>query len=114
MVHTPSQPMLLHVGSIQATSPNPDGGPIIIPIILPPPRRRLPRDFTKMWGRVLRVRSCNKGVIYMPIWGYATTTIGRSSVSVVIRRLSGFAREAFRGAEGLFGNTRDREPLGRG
>ncbi|RWW82285.1 hypothetical protein BHE74_00009263 [Ensete ventricosum] len=50
----------------------------------------------------------------MPVWGYATSAIDRSGVSVVIRRLSGFAREAFRGAESLFGNTRDHEPLGRG
>ncbi|RWW26393.1 hypothetical protein GW17_00009217 [Ensete ventricosum] len=40
------------------------------------PGRRLSRDFVKTRGRILRVRSCNKGVICMPVWGYATSAIG--------------------------------------
>ncbi|RRT70196.1 hypothetical protein B296_00036671 [Ensete ventricosum] len=40
------------------------------------PGRRLSRDFVKTRGRVLQVQSCNKGVICMPVWGYATSAIG--------------------------------------
>ncbi|RWV77876.1 hypothetical protein GW17_00061238 [Ensete ventricosum] len=73
---------------------------------------RLPRGFVKAQGRVLWVRSCSKGVIYMPARGYVDSVVDRSGVSVVIMQLSGFTWEAFREVESLLGDTRDCEPLG--
>ncbi|RWW55548.1 hypothetical protein BHE74_00037800, partial [Ensete ventricosum] len=52
------------------------------------------------------------GVICMPTRDCAASAIDRSSVSMVIRQLSGFAYEAFGEVKSSLGDTRDCMPLG--